>query len=143
MLKEVIFYLIFQLMLYNIRYIRFRFQRIAGFEPRLSPALIKVLGYYGSLSTYKLRNFTAHLPSSFHVRINISKFISHFKNKGKTQSVTETIIKYGEETGEVYKLGCAVFATFIVRFEAKLGEYGSYSHHSLHIRFKIFAQIRI
>ncbi len=43
----------------------------------------------------------------------------------------------------MYKLGCAVFATFFVRCEANLGEYGSYSHHSLHIRFKILSQIRI
>ncbi len=51
---------------------------------------------------------------------------------------------------------CALFATFFNRFEANLSEYGSYSlyiicfgifantiysHHSLHIRFKIFAHI--
>ncbi len=59
-------------------------------------------GYH--LIHYKLHNFTAHLPSSFHVRISISKFISHFKNKGKTQSVNRTDYKiYGEEKVEVDK----------------------------------------
>jgi hypothetical protein len=55
-------------------------------------------------------------------------------------------------------VGCAIFATFFIRFEANLSEYWSYrfifgcfgifantiySHYSLHIRFKTFAKIRI